>query len=125
MPDWKFGPATFPFPLDSKSNSRRLVNRGGQPRIIKSEVSLQYVEDFCRVFRSKEPFLGPVSLTVYAYYKDNRRDLDVALLQDCLQASGIIGNDRAIVEVHAYKRLDKKNPRTVFQLAEIKTEETE
>lgn len=113
---WSYGPCVFPGQLCSKSNSRRLVMRGKTPAIIKSAESLAFVEDFVKCFRTASSYEGDVSLTVMAYYQDRRRDLDIALLQDALQAAGVIKNDRQVVEIHATRHLDKENPRTWFLL---------
>ena len=116
---WAFA-ATVPGQLGSKSNSRRIVPRGGRFAVIKSQDALDYVATFARfVPRPKAPFAGPVRLTVRAFYKDNRRDLDTALLHDCLQNQGVILNDRQIKELHAYRLLDRLNPRVEFELEEL------
>ena len=118
---WSFGPVTVKGHLASKSNSRRKTNWGG---VIKSQAALDFEESFAwQVKRRPEAFLGPVALFVWAYYQDNRRDLDIALLQDQIQAgsaekpkANIILNDRQIVEIHAKRFVDKNNPRVIFEL---------
>ena len=112
---WSFN-GVMPGQLCSKSNSRKIVRFGERTAIIKSVEARVYVESFVRLFRQVKPYLDDVSLTVQVYYKDRRRDLDIALLQDCLQHAGIIENDRQVVEIHAWRHLDGKNPRTVFRL---------
>jgi Holliday junction resolvase RusA-like endonuclease len=106
----------MPGRLCSKSNRRRVVKFGNRTAVIKSQESQVYTDSFIRLFRCSKPFLEPVSLIAHVYYRDMRPDLDIALLQDCLQAAGIIKNDRQVVEIHAYRHLDKLNPRTVFKL---------
>jgi Holliday junction resolvase RusA-like endonuclease len=115
---WSFK-GVMPFQLCSKSNSRRVVRFGSRTAVIKSEESNLYVESFCRIFGGRAPFLGDVCLNAVVYYKDRRRDLDIALLQDCFQAAGIIHNDRQVVEIHAYRQIDKQHPRTEFTLTAL------
>lgn len=125
---WTFGPATMPGQLCSKSNSRQIVKFGNRTALIKNAEARTYVQTFIRLFHnaSRMPFIGPVRLIAAVFYQDRRRDLDVALLQDCLQVgsvnnkgSGIIENDRQVIEIKAARYIDKLNPRTVFMLEEI------
>lgn len=100
--------------LASKSNSRRKTNWGG---VIKSESAMQFCDDFDKqVPMARQACLLPVKMTVTIWYQDARRDLDVSLLQDCIQKRGIIGNDRQIVEIHAFRLVDRKKPRVHFRL---------
>lgn len=116
---WSWGPVEFPGQLCSKSNSRKIVNFGKRLAVIKSAESRKYVEDFVKAHRTAQPFTGEVCLSVQAMYQDRRRDLDVALLQDALQAAGVIKNDRQIIEIHAERFVDKDNPRTWILLTEV------
>jgi hypothetical protein len=125
---WIWGPAVMPGQLCSKSNSRQIVHFGKgpnkRPAIIKNAEARDYVNTFIRLFKyGGEPFVGDVVLKAQVYYADRRRDLDIALLQDCLQAgsvnnkgAGIILNDRQVVKIIATRLIDKDNPRTVFKL---------
>lgn len=95
--------------------------------LIKSAAALGFEQVFARqVKRQPKAFTGPVALFVQVYYQDRRRDLDIALLQDQLQAgtadhpkANIILNDRQIEEIHAKRFVDKNNPRVVFELRSI------
>jgi len=58
----------------------------------------------------------PVSVSVWVWYPTRRQDLDVALVHDLLQKSGVIVNDRQIVEQHNYCHIDKLNPRVVVEV---------
>ncbi len=124
---WTYGPKVMPGQLCSKSNSRQIVTINNRPAIIKNKEAREYVKTFVRLFFNPGiPFEGFLRMTVTAYYQDRRRDLDIALLQDCLQEGSrtnpgarVIKNDRQIIEIHAFRRLDKLNPRTVFSLEEI------
>lgn len=66
-----------------------------------------------------EPLAGPVVVAYDVWYPHNRQDLDTALLDDCLQACGFIGNDRQIVERHARKNINAPNPRVEVWLWEL------
>lgn len=115
---WSYGPTTILSHLASKSNSRRKTNWGG---VIKSEAAMSFEHDFfLQCIGKKEAYPGPVSMSVHVYYADNRRDLDISLLQDCIQKAGIIKNDRQIQEIHAWRHVDKEKPRVIFELCEIK-----
>jgi Holliday junction resolvase RusA-like endonuclease len=122
---WTYGTALVPRvvvgELCSKSNGRQIVRFGHRLASIKGDKARQYVVDFMRqVPVSKTPLVDePVALYARCYYKDNRRDLDVALLQDCIQKACIINNDRQVKEIHAWRYLDKLWPRVEFWLSRI------
>ncbi len=54
---------------------------------------------------------GPLRLICTVYYPSGRQDLDCALVADLLQKSGIIENDRLLIEQHLYRETDAQNPR--------------
>lgn len=62
---------------------------------------------------------GPVAVTVDVWYPDRRKDLDVALVHDLLQQTGVIEDDRQIVEQHNYRHLDRENPRVSIIVREL------
>jgi Holliday junction resolvase RusA-like endonuclease len=102
--------------LVSKSNSRRLVHHGGIPRFVKSEAALAWTHSALQQLLGKKPpkpIEGDVWLDAAVYYSSRRPDLDVSLLQDVLQAAGIIKNDRQIVRLTADKLVDPANPRVL------------
>ena len=125
---WATGSITILGQLGSKSNSRRIIRRGGRLASIKSEDALRWWHDALRQGpKPAKPFEGNVRLLATCYYADRRRDLDIALLQDLLQVGspknpglGLIRNDRQVVEIHAWRRIDKERPRVVFRLEEVK-----
>ena len=53
---------------------------------------------------------GAINLTVHVWYRSARSDLDVSLLMDTLQGY-VYENDRQVVQLHAFKGVDPKNPR--------------
>lgn len=109
--------------LCSKSNSRRVVLRGKHPRVIKSQKALDYEYSSLSQIKTQlatpEMILGPVSLEFHVYYGSRRPDLDISLIQDILQTAGIYKNDRQVVEIHAFKYLDKENPRVLARIHEL------
>ncbi len=107
--------------LASKSNSRRIVRFGNRAASIKSQKALDYAQRFSLAVRGtvSKPYDGDVALYAEIYYKSRRPDLDVALLQDCIQNSGIIKNDRQVVEIHAWKYLDRDRPRVEFKVVAV------
>ena len=64
----------------------------------------------------------PVMVSIVFHYRNPRRDRDGALkgLLDCLQ--GVIWkNDSQIVELHAWKMVDRSNPRIEMRIEELST----
>lgn len=57
--------------------------------------------------------------TVRVWYPSWRQDLDVAIVYDLLQKTGVIYNDRWIREKHEFAEVDKKNPRVEITVEEI------
>lgn len=108
--------------LCSKSNSRRIVNYGGRPRIIKSQKALDYVaSSLPQIARQKKHKMleDYIAIELHVWYKSKRPDLDVSLIQDVLQEAGVYKNDRLIVELHAFKYIDRKNPRIIVRIKEL------
>ena len=102
----------------SKSNSRRIVRRGGRVMSIKSEKALRYVEQFekqCPVL--PDLLEGDVSVTLHIYYASRRPDMDESIILDCMQGR-IYTNDRQVKERHAYWHLDRKHPRAEIAVTE-------
>lgn len=75
-------------------------------------------------------FEGPIRMDITMYYQSRRSDLDVSLVQDILQQQvdkktkyvtfeGIYKNDRQIEEIHAYRKLDKENPRVEVTITKM------
>ena len=108
--------------LCSKSNSRRIVNHGKYPRIIKSAKALAYEQSALlqikAQYRARQPLKNSIILELHIYYASRRPDLDVSLIQDIFEHAGIYKNDRQVVEIHAYKYLDVKNPRLIARISE-------
>lgn len=113
--------------LCSKSNSRQLVLRGKYPRVIKSAKALSYVKSSLlqlkTQLRARETLQKSIVMEAHVYYASRRPDLDVSLLMDVLQEAGVYKNDRCVVEIHAFKYRDVKNPRTIVRIRELTDEE--
>jgi Holliday junction resolvase RusA-like endonuclease len=104
----------------SKANSRRLVQIGGKPRVIKSKKALDYCKNFEQQAKPPaEPIVGDVKLSVTIWYKTRRPDLDPSLIMDLLQKVGVIQNDRQIKEIHAFHALDKEDPRALVAIEKL------
>src|SRR5262245_41479973 len=92
--------------LWSLKNGKVLSTRGGRPRIIKIWKTLRFEETFARQvpveYRNKQ--LGslekPLRVSVNVFYPSWRQDLDVEVIYDMLQKSGVIKNDRYIRVKH-------------------------
>jgi Holliday junction resolvase RusA-like endonuclease len=123
--------------LPNKSNSRRLFMQRGKLRSIKEQAALDWLARFdvaARAGYQSSPkgqqllhMLAPAmetrwSLAAVVYYPDMRRDLDIELLCDALQKSGVIANDRAIWRKESERRIDKERPRVEFALRPIHEE---
>lgn len=104
----------------NKSNSRKIVKFGNMPRLIKSDKARAYVKIFMsQVKPPNEPIEGDVRLRVKIWYGSRRQDLDVSLIMDLLEKSGVIKNDRQVKEIHAYHALDKENPRSTIRIEKL------
>lgn len=102
----------------SKANSRIMIFKNGKPRCIKNEAAQDYVESFIKQvsFLNIAKFTGDVVLHCQIFYSSYRKDLDESLIMDCLQKSGVLGNDRQIKEKHIYHSIDKECPKTIITL---------
>ena len=124
--------------LASKSNSRRIVNWGKHPSIIKSDKALQYEYNSISQLKvqlgSLETFETYIKMDVDIYYSSKRPDLDVALLMDVMQRRidkktgivifrGVYKNDRQIAICNSKKHIDRNNPRVVVRITELTKEE--
>lgn len=111
--------------LPRKSNSRQLFKnrKTGKMFSAKSDNALAYETDFLQqasnipkgTFKDKEP----LKLICHIYYRSGRSDLSDELFCDLLQKSGIIPNDRQIVEKHLYHHIDQDKPRVEGEITRI------
>jgi Holliday junction resolvase RusA-like endonuclease len=106
----------------SKANSYKI--RGNS--LGKAQKVVEYEEAFrlqVNAIRStgllpKQIIEGIFELYVDVYYKDNRSDLDnsAKVILDCLQANGVVRNDRNLVGLRMRKFTDKQHPRIEFSI---------
>jgi Holliday junction resolvase RusA-like endonuclease len=108
--------------VPSKSNSYRIITIGGHASLGKTKALKEYEKAFylqcpCRGANIENYF----SLELKVFHENNRPDLDNAMkiLLDCLQTCKVIKNDRQCTEIHAYKYVDKTNPRVEIAIKEI------
>lgn len=108
--------------LPSKSNSYIIINIAGHSSLGKSKALKEYEKAFylqcpCRDANIK----GYFRLEAKVFHENNRPDLDngLKILLDCLQTCKVIDNDRYCTEIHAYKFVDKNNPRVELTIEEV------
>jgi Holliday junction resolvase RusA-like endonuclease len=98
--------------------------RGKHPSVIKSQKALDYEYtsslQIQKQLGAHRTFLGPIAVEFHVWYGSRRPDLDISLIQDILEKNGVYANDRQVVELHAFKYLDKKNPRLIARISELK-----
>lgn len=105
----------------SKSNSYKVITIDGHGSLGKSDALIRYERDFFMQCSLRRAGIDRrFKLTVDIYFRSDRSDLDNALkvILDCLQACGVIKNDRLCAEIHARKLIDAKNPRIEFEIEE-------
>lgn len=110
-----------------KSNQRIIARRGpgGSPMVIKSKKARDYVDHFITSVPEKYRDLNlgtlkeDLRLDIIVWYTSRRPDLSVELVKDCIEAAGVIKNDRYVREEHLYGFVDKENPRTMIRLYRI------
>lgn len=110
-----------------KSNSRRIVvnRRTGKPMLIKSKDALQYTRDFAKQvpeclklgLGSKEIPIAVMGAIYYPWWW--RGDLSGELILDCLEATGVLSDDRYVVRQTWLKRCDKERPRCDLVVEEL------
>lgn len=113
--------------LVSMKNRRRILKnrRTGKPFSAKSDEAVKYMADFIMQVPPEYQSLKlgavdkPLRATITVWYTTMRPDLDTALVWDCLQAAGVITNDRYITERHEYRQVDAVSPRVEIYLEEI------
>lgn len=118
----------------SKANSRKLVQFGDRPAIIKSEKARDFEAN---ALKQIPPALRvaiecDVRVTLRIFYATKRPDLDESVILDVLQnrwkgkagkrvlvQRGVYANDRQVREKHVYHGIDRDNPRTEILIEPI------
>jgi len=113
---------TMPGVVPSLKNQKRI----GQGRIYDDIQIVAYKRTFallvpsrCRNLRLGGP-RAHLKLSVRLYHDSWRRDADIAIVADCLQAAGVIANDRwiRVFEIDA-RAIDSDNPRAEIVIEEL------
>lgn len=113
--------------LPSKSNQYIIITKKGTDgkyhgSLMKSNAMKEYEQMFylqcpCRGANIQ----GYFSLELKVFHETNQPDLDNSFkgILDCLQSCKVIKNDRYCTEIHAYKFVDKTNPRVEITIKEV------
>jgi len=114
--------------VPSKSNSYRITSRGKFPRLYKTQELKDYERSFALQIQHHKglKIATRFKLVLSVYYPSRRSDLDNSLkiVLDSLQMAQAVVNDRACVEIHATRHIDKQNPRIEFELTAMEDEKT-
>jgi Holliday junction resolvase RusA-like endonuclease len=104
----------------SKSNAYRIITlKSRTKRQHASLAKTKATRDYERSFDLQIPNSARINIMdafvfgITIYFPSRRADLDNALkaILDCLQKGKVIQNDRQCQEIHAYRAIDKENPR--------------
>lgn len=108
--------------VPSKSNCYKIITLGGHGSLAKTSALKEYE----KLFYLQCPHRGAMIdsyfvVEVRVFHENNRPDLDNAMkiLLDCLQSCKVIKNDRYCTEIHAYKFVDKANPRVEIVIRDV------
>lgn len=114
----------------SKSNHYQICvpKGGGKPFMYIPTNIKKYGLDLAATARQvvNIPLAGPVRIDVYAYFGTCRRkDVQNTLKTLCDALNNVAyEDDSQIVELHAYKRLDKENPRVEIHVTNLPISDT-
>ena len=108
--------------VPSKSNSYKIISFGGHASLAKTSALKEYEKAFYLQCPCRGAMIdGYFTIEIRVFHENNRPDLDNAMkiLLDCLQSCNVIKNDRYCTEIHAYKFVDKNNPRVEIILKKV------
>lgn len=108
--------------LPSKSNSYKIITIAGHASLAKTKALKEYEKAFYLQCPCRGADIGGwFKMEVRVFHENNRPDLDngLKILLDCLQSCKVIRNDRQCTEIHAYKFVDKGNPRIEVTIEEV------
>jgi len=108
--------------VPSKSNCYKIITIAGHASLAKQNPLKEYEKLFYLQCPCRGAMIGGYfSIEIKVFHENNRPDLDNAMkiLLDCLQTCKVIKNDRQCTEIHAYKFVDKNNPRVEITITEI------
>jgi Holliday junction resolvase RusA-like endonuclease len=108
--------------VPSKSNGYKIGNnRLYKSRELKDYEHFFHLKMLSYRFMFKDSIKDKFAIKIHVYFQSNRSDLDNAakIILDCLQACGVIENDRLCNELHMVKFIDKENPRIEFEISKL------
>ena len=110
---------TLTVPYPPTTNNLYMTVRGKRVKTQAARAYAVIVQTLCMA-QGLEPMEGPVLLMVTVYRPRKTGDLDNTLkaIQDSLKGFAF-KDDRQIVEIHAYRRDDKANPRAVVTILPV------
>lgn len=102
---------TLPVP-PSVNRLYRATCQRGYPRLYKHPKAQAYMDEVCLLTRHLDPLACEVAVELHVYRPRKKGDLDnyMKLLLDSLNSIAF-EDDKQIVEIHAYRYDDKRNPR--------------
>lgn len=139
----------------SIKNSRQIVTVNGKPSSIKSKEAREYERAALLQIpvQARQQLIGPVKVTVRAFYASQKKDLDCELLFDCLQnrykkikgsltkkaegeyvygpserilvQKGVVVNDRQFRTKLLFWALDKANPRAEIEIEPMQAQQAD
>ena len=118
---------TIPGSIPSKSNQYTIITKKGADgkwhgSLKKSDAMENYEKRFYLQCPYRDLNIkGYFILTVKVFNDSNRKDIDNSFkgILDCLQSCKVIKNDRQCTEIHAFKFVDKTNPRVEITIKEV------
>lgn len=107
----KFTILTPPISVNQLYTGRRFLTSKGQ--VIKDSMAWEIKGHY----KGQKLLECPLSITIRFYFKDKLKDIDSCLkgLLDCMQGI-VFYNDRQIVELHVFKKIDKGHTRTELEI---------
>ena len=138
----------------SHKNGYHIVTLGkganAVPRVVKSKEALAWERDALRQIppAARQRLEGPVRITLWCFYANERRDLDESLVLDVLQdryerqtafgsdvkpgekirvltQAGVYRNDRQVREKHVYHGIDARQPRVEVLVQPLQAQQTD
>lgn len=108
---------TLPLPPSSNRYWRTVVTKKGKALIFVSEEATRYKAQVARLSGCPTLIRSEVAVTLRVFRAQRSGDLDnkLKVLFDSLQGV-IYANDSQIVEIHAFRFEDKKNPRVEVEV---------
>lgn len=115
----------LPFRVASKKNSKRIITTGRYPRMIPSKYYVEFEAKAIKYLEenySNIKFEGAVYID-YKFFMKGKLDADAdnleAGINDVLEKTGIIDNDKNIIEHHTKKIADNEDFLTVLEISPL------